>query len=159
MFYLAILAVGLVSPVIWLFNAEVVAVWAGLVATRPWLPVALTLAVGQAATFSLLFVGGEQLAQRIGPLRRSVERFRCDPARVERFRRSAVWWLLAAAVVGLPPLVATSAIAPALGVRFRTFALVALLGRTLRFIVLAGVPDLFSDWFPVDGLPAWLREL
>jgi len=158
-FYLVMLAIGLVSPVVWLFNAEVVAVWAGLVATRPWPPVVFLLAAGQAVTFSLLFLGGDQLARRFGWLRRRVERFQSDAARLERFRRGSLWWLLAAAIIGIPPLVALSAIAPSLGVRFRTFALVALGGRTVRFFLLAGLPGLFSRWFPVEALPEWLRTI
>lgn len=156
-FYLILFLVALVSPLIWLFNAEVIAVWGGLVAARPWALVALALAAGQCLAFSALFLGGDRLTRRVGPLRRRVERLQQHPERLERYRRAAVWWLAAAAAVGIPPLVALSPLAPALGVRFRTFALVALGGRTLRFMVLAGLPGLFADWLPLDALPDWLR--
>lgn len=159
MFFLYAFMIAVASPIAWILNAEAVAVFAGLFGSRPWPLVALTLAAGQCLTFSLLFVGGEGLARRVGPFRRQIDRLRAEPVRWERYRRAAGWWLAAAAGIGFPPLVAMAALAPALGVSYRMFALIALGGRTARFFVFAGLPTLFADFLPMDAIPDWLRAL
>ncbi len=159
MFYLAAFFVGFASPVVWLLNAEALAILAGLVGARPWPAVGLTLACGQIACLSLLFYGGEGLCRRVAPLRRHLERFRADPRRLERTRAGATWALVTAALFGLPPLMAMAALAPGLGLRYRTFFGVAFGGRLLRFCLLAGVPTLFSDLVPAGAVPEWLRQI
>ena len=157
MYYLLAYLAAVASPIVWLLNAEAIAVLSGLSASRPVWLVALVLTAGQVTMFTALYFGGDRLLRRIGPLRRQIDRLAADPVRLERWRRRATATVAAAALVGLPPMSAFAAIAPALGVRYRTLALVATAGRGLRFLLLASLPQLFAGWFPVESLPEWLR--
>jgi membrane protein YqaA with SNARE-associated domain len=53
--------------------------------------------------------------------------------------------LLASAVVGMPPLLVTTVLAGGTKMRTSVFAVVCLVGRSIRFVALAMMPGLFLD--------------
>jgi membrane protein YqaA with SNARE-associated domain len=106
------------------------------------LPTALVLAVilatGQTITHSTLF----QIARGVvGISARHRKRFEERIARarvlVERWRGRVLVLLSSAATLGLPPMLAVSLAAGSLGIRFRTFVIIGLLGRIVRFTAIA----------------------
>jgi len=122
--------VGGLVPII---NAEVwlVAITLSVSTVAP-LPLMVAMAVvGQLIAKSLLYVGAR------GALRLAPRRYQDALARARghlvhwRKKPLAVLWL--STTVGLPPLYLVALVASALEIRFRTFVLVGLVGRTLRF--------------------------
>lgn len=127
------LLVCFVGGLVPLLNAEVwlVALAVSLTTAGP-LPLVVALAVvGQMTAKSLLYLGARG-ATGLAPRRYQTAVARARGYLV-RWRRKplAVLWL--STTVGLPPLYLVSIAAGALEVRFRTFVLVGLVGRTLRF--------------------------
>lgn len=122
--------VGGLVPII---NAEVwlIALAVSLPSAAPLPLVVLMAVLGQMAAKSLLYVGAR------GVLELAPRRFQDAAARARgrlvawRKKPLAVLWL--STTVGLPPLLLVSLVAGALGVRYRTFLVVGLIGRALRF--------------------------
>lgn len=127
------LVVCFVGGLVPLINAEVWLVGLAVsVATVAPLPLVVALAaIGQLTAKSLLYLGARG-ATGIAPGRYQTAMARAR-GQIVRWRRKplAVLWL--STTVGLPPLYLVSIAAGALEVRFRTFVLVGLVGRTLRF--------------------------
>ena len=160
MFYLCAVLIGMISPVFWLFNAETAALFIGLAGTRNCVVVGGVLAVGECLTLTLLFHGGEGIIRRLSWLRRKVEKLRADEERFSRCRARTTTCLVVSSLLAAPPLSVMAILSPALGVRFRALLTISFFGRWLRFAVFAGAPRLFPpEWFPLESLPDWLREL
>lgn len=137
--YVAMFGFAVISGVFPLVNSELALI--GLTLSIGSLPKMLVLAVivacGQTISHSSLFFtargitkvtteGREKWHARIARARQIVEKWG------ER------WLLLlgAAAIFGLPPMMIVSVAAGALGVRFRTFLGIGLLGRIVRFVTI-----------------------
>ena len=133
--YLAIFVVALVSGVFPLVNSEITL---GLIALQVALPQALVLAVivaiGQTITHSTLYLSAQGIAE-ISSKRREKLQAKLARARavVERWRDRWLLLLFCAATLGIPPMMLVSLAAGALGFRFRSFVIVGLIGRVLRF--------------------------
>ena len=159
MFYLIVFLLTIPSPIFFILNAEALSVLVGLVGSRPWPLAVLAVTAGQCVLFSGLYLGGDKLTRRFEWLNRRVSEIAKDPERMDRYRGATEKFLILAGLFGLPPLVAMSALSPALGVRFRVFFAIAFSTRFLRFALLAGLPHAFADWFPLEAVPAWIRDL
>lgn len=138
--YVAMFVVALISGVFPLVNSELalVGVALGGTAVPQLLVLALLAALGQTVTHSTLYLSARGLTS-VGEQRR--ERLR---ARIERGRAVVARWgtkttllLFSSATLGLPPMMLVAVVAGALGIRFRTFVLVGLAGRVLRFAAIA----------------------
>ena len=137
---------GLASAVVPLVNAEAFAVVAGTRGSHVAVAV-LGLALGQTAGKLLLFESTRRatgrLSQRIARRPRSGR----AAARADRWagltrrwlsrRRTGLPTVLVSATTGLPPLAMVSVAAGTSGLRRREFAMVCLLGRIIRFAILA----------------------
>lgn len=154
MFYLWSFLLAIPSPLLFFISSEGWAIFVGLAGTRLWPLLAGVLAAGQCVCFTGLYFFGDRVLRWLPSAQRKLARLD-----VEKYRRQSAFWLFAAALTGLPPLIALSILAPAFKVRYAPFLLIAFVGRAIRFGVLAGVPTAFSGWFDVDWLPAWLRVL
>ncbi|MEU5564991.1 VTT domain-containing protein [Micromonospora musae] len=140
------LGYGFASALVPVVNAEAYAVIAGRPGGYAVIAV-VALAVGQTAGKLLLFEaarrGTGRLARRLARRNRS-GRAAARTARwtepVQRWlsrRRTGLPTVLLSASVGVPPLVLVSVAAGTAGLRRREFAVACLLGRVLRFAVLA----------------------
>src|SRR5437763_8897546 len=120
------------SPVLWFLNAEAWVIGHAAAGVEFPLVLATCAAAGQVATFSALYFGGDAILKRVPRLRAKLERFD-----VERYRAAGYPILVAAAVIGLPPLVLLAVVARTLHYRFVPFLVLCVSGRVLRFAVLA----------------------
>lgn len=154
MFYLLTFLAVIPSPVLMFLNGEAWAIFVGLMGTRDWVLVALAIACGQTVGFTLLYFFGGRVLGRIPRLKRAMDRF--DR---EKLATRAPWLLSLGSVVGLPPHNIMCAVSPLVGVRFRTVLTITLVGRGLRYLVLAGTPAYFAHYIDTSWIPQWLREL
>lgn len=153
------LGVCLISALLPVVNAELYLV--ALVTRQPqlaWWLLGLAAAVGQLTgklVFFYLGRGSVRLPAR-WRLHRAADpqRYRRWSGRLARFRQTCrdrpVWAgsvLLTAAVVGLPPLAATSFAAGVAGISVRLFVLTGLAGRFARFSAIAASPGLLQQWW------------
>jgi membrane protein YqaA with SNARE-associated domain len=150
------LAVGFVSSVVPVLNTELFV--AGLMVERPgvaWWLIGIAAAVGQ-VTGKLLYYyagrGGVNLPQRLrksangkGRWKRCVSMFR-QWCRTKPLYSAAI--MSSSAVVGVPPIAATSIAAGAGTVSLRWFVGITLPGRALRFAAIAAAPALVVGWLP-----------
>ena len=136
---LAAFSGSVVSGVVPFVNAELLLVGFALAAPPSAAPaLVLVVAVGQMIAKCVLFLtGGRLTAGALGP---RLARWKLDG----RSRRAAVPLVAASAALGLPPFYLVAIAAPALGVRFLTFAVVGLAGRVVRFAAVLVVPALIS---------------
>ncbi len=154
MFYLATFLVFIPSPIIFVISSEAWAVVVGLSGERPWYLVGPVLGAAQTVTFVLLYFFGGKLVTRMPRLRAKLDSFD-----TEKLRAQAPLWLSIGALTGVPPLVVMTTAAPMVGVQFAVMFTCSLVGRMVRFSVLAGVPHYFSRWADVDLLPTWMVQL
>ncbi len=136
--FLAALSGALVSSLVPMVNAELVLL--GLALTTPAAaPLhVVVMAAGQMVGKCALFLTG-------GRLTRSALASRLDRWRLhERTGRAGAPLIGISAFAGLPPFDLMSVAAPALGVRFRTFLVVGLAGRLLRFAALVALSNLVA---------------
>lgn len=154
------LGVCLVSALLPVINAELYLI--ALATQQPqlrWWLLGLTAAVGQLIGKLVYFYlgrGSVRLPTRWHRLHRSADpqRHRRWSGRLTRFRQTCrnrpVWAatvLLTAAVVGLPPLAATSFAAGVAGISVRLFVLTGLIGRFARFSAIVASPGLLQHWW------------
>ena len=151
---------GAVSAVVPVVNAEAYVVGSQVSAIAGAVPIAVGVGIGQTFGKLVLFLSvrqgknlpwirhrrAEAARGPAGPFR---TRVRAAIARLLELVGQKRWGLpivLLAAVVGLPPLYAVALLAGATTMRTLWFALVVLLGRVTRFVLLAlGVGGL-HDW-------------
>lgn len=142
--YGSALVVAFISGIVPFVNAEIYL--AGVVLAVGGVPEALLLAVlvaiGQTAAKVLLYQAALR-ATNAGTRNAKLA------ARIERARQRVAKWgsrplsmTFVSATVGLPPFYAVSLFAGMLALRFRTFVLLALAGRTIRFVTIAVIAAL-----------------
>jgi membrane protein YqaA with SNARE-associated domain len=138
--YVASLLIAVISGVFPLVNAELYLI--GLTVTLGYSPqlfaIAAILALGQTLTHSVLFQTARGVTslgakRRVG-LEAKLARVR---ERLDRWRDKVLVVLCAAATIGLPPMMLVSLCAGSLAIRFRTFVVIGLAGRLVRFGTLA----------------------
>jgi membrane protein YqaA with SNARE-associated domain len=154
---------GILSAVIPIANAETYVIASQVSAVAGPIPIAIGVGIGQTIGKLILFLGvrrGREFAifrrrreqrqekpQPVGPVR---AKFRAIVAKLLDLVGQKRWGLPIvgiAAVVGIPPLYAVALLAGATTMRASLFALVVLVGRTTRFILVAlGISGL-HDWF------------
>ncbi len=155
----AMLALGLLSGLVPLVNAEALLIVAVLHAPGHWPAVVLAVALGQSAAKVLIYLGardGRNLvpsrwshrpqsatgSHRAHEDRRSgvARRWSLTAERVSELVRRPVAGsalILASAIGGIPPLAATSVVAGLSRMRLSLFGVSCLTGRVLRFALIA----------------------
>ncbi|PXY33665.1 hypothetical protein [Prauserella endophytica] len=132
----------------------------------PWLAVGAAVAIGQIAGKLLYFLAARGSIRLPDMLHRRLHRERPPSARRYRWhlrtKRLRAWlealrerchrhphWMNGtygiSAIIGLPPFMATSVLAGLVRMRMATFVGAGLLGRFVRFSVLAASPALFAN--------------
>lgn len=154
MFYLLTMLAVIPSPVLMFINGEAWAVFIGLMGTRNWVLLALAIAAGQTIGFTLLYVFGHRWVSRWVRLQAAIDRF--DR---EKLRRNAPWALSLGGLIGLPPHNVMAVLCPVVGVRYRLLFVTTICGRSIRYLILAGVPAYFSQYIDLSWMPEWLRAL
>jgi membrane protein YqaA with SNARE-associated domain len=144
--FFAALSGALVSSVVPFVNAELLLLGLALAAPAAAPLLAVVVAVGQMAGKSALFLGSRRVSQ--GALAARLERW--DLRGRKRLGGGPLVGL--SALTGLPPFYLLAIAAPTLGVRFRTFLVMGLAGRVLRFGALVLLPELFSRVVRIGGL-------
>lgn len=152
---------GIVSAVVPVVNAEAYVIASQVSAAAGPIPVAIGIGIGQTIGKLLLFLGVRR-GRNFPFVRHRRERLRTTPAGPARRRFRAVmsrllalvgrtrWGLLivfTAAVAGIPPLYAVALLAGATKMRTLWFAVVVLVGRIARFVLVAlGVHGGLHHW-------------
>lgn len=144
--FLLALSGALVSSLVPLVNAEVLLMGLALSSPAAAPLLVVVMAAGQMVGKSALFLGGARLTR--SALESRLARWRLD----ERTGRAGAPLIGMSAFIGLPPFYLVSVAAPALGVRFRTFLVMGLAGRLLRFAVLVALPRLVVHFARTGGL-------
>jgi membrane protein YqaA with SNARE-associated domain len=144
--FLVALSGALVSSLVPLVNAELLLMGLALASPAAAPLLVVVMAAGQMVGKSALFLGGARLTR--SPLEGRLARWRLD----ERTGRAGAPLIGMSALTGLPPFYLVSVAAPALGVRFRTFLVMGLAGRLLRFAVLVALPRLVVHVARTGGL-------
>ena len=142
---------GVLSALVPLANAESYVVVSGMSSIGRAVPIVAGVALGQTLGKVLLFLGVRR-GKQFPFVRRERARFRRGTAGPARRKLGEVvtallrlvgekrWGLpivLLAAVIGLPPLYAVALLAGATRMRLGWFAAVVLVGRTVRFVLVA----------------------
>lgn len=151
---------GVISAIVPVANAEAYVIGSQVSAVAGAVPIAVGVGIGQMVGKLILFLSVRQ-GKELSFIRHRRERARREPVGRARatFRRGVArllelvgqkrWGLpitFVAAVVGVPPLYAVALLAGATTMRTLWFALVVLVGRVARFVLLAlGVGGL-HDW-------------
>lgn len=152
---------GVVSAVVPVINAEAYVIASQVSAMVGPVPVAVGVGTGQTVGKVLLFLGvrrGREFAfvQRRRELARAKphgpfrQRFAASMSRLLALVGTKRWGLpivLLAAIVGLPPLYAVALLAGATKMRLLWFALVVLVGRVTRFVLVAEGALNIPLWF------------
>ncbi|WP_020665908.1 membrane protein [Amycolatopsis nigrescens] len=148
-----------------------VEVWVlGLVSNQPgvhWLAVGAAVAVGQVAGKLLFYLAARGSIRLPAVLHDRLHREHQPSARRDRWRAKTKWlraklealrerchrhphWMngtyWVSAVVGLPPFMATTVLAGLVRMRLSTFLTAGLLGRWVRYSLLAAAPAVFAGW-------------
>lgn len=144
--FFAALSGAVVSSLVPFVNAELLLLGLALAAPAAAPMLAVVVAVGQMAGKSALFLGARRVSE--SALAARLERWRLNG----RGRVAGGPLVGLSALTGLPPFYLLSIAAPALGVRFRTFLVMGLAGRLLRFGALVLLPGFLSRVVRLGGL-------
>jgi len=123
-----------------IFNAETWAVVNGLTSQSNPLLVALAAALGQCTAYSVYIFGGDWALSKLPKVRRKLESFD-----VEKYQGASYGVLVAAAIIGLPPLVMMSFVCRSINFKPAPFLAIALTGRIVRFSILGYAPETFRQ--------------
>lgn len=152
---------GVVSAIFPPVNAEAYVVVSQVSAVIGALPIAIGVAIGQTIGKLALFYS-VRAGRETRFVRRRRERVKTGPKGPYRRRfEAAVAWLLAlvgtkrwglpivlvASVVGIPPLYAVALLAGATTMKGYWFGLMVLIGRIVRFVIIAEGSHNLSRWF------------
>ena len=144
--FFAALSGAVVSSLVPVVNAELLLIGLALASPAAAPLLVVVMAAGQMVGKSILFLGGGRLTR--ASLETRLARWRLDG----RTRRMGAPLVGISAFTGLPPFYLVSIAAPALGVSFRTFFVVGLAGRLLRFGALVALPQVLAHSTRIGGL-------
>ena len=136
--YAGTLVVGVLSGLVPVINGEVFLVAVVLLTGEVWPAIALALlvAVGQMVAKVILWQMAAR-ASEAGKDTRFGKKLAQAREKIEKWRDKPLAVTFISAVTGLPPFYIVTLIAAALGVRFRTFLILGIIGRVVRFVVIA----------------------
>lgn len=139
MLYLTTVAWCILSPYAFVINAEA---WVVVHATRGQadpLLLGLCAALGQTLGYTSVYFFAARIVRRWRRLRERVDAFDA-----RRFTASAMLTLIGGSTISAPPYVVVAASAGLVKYSLPRFVLVTLLGRSLRFVLLAHFPFLLD---------------
>lgn len=144
--YAGTFVICFLSGVIPLINAEVYLVAVSAVVGSPALVLTVTLlaALGQMVAKAVLALAARGTLSL--PLGRYQAKLEAARTKVARWQEKPLLVTFASASLGLPPLYLTSLLVGVLGIRLWSFLAVGLVGRVLRFGVVAAIPQIVRAW-------------
>jgi membrane protein YqaA with SNARE-associated domain len=151
---------GVVSAVLPVVNAEAYVIGSQVSAVAGPVPIAVGVGIGQVFGKLLLFLGvrrGKEFrfvqrrrerarARPVGPPRAKVRAFLAKLLDLVGQERWGLPIVLLAAILGIPPLYAVALLAGATTMRALWFALMVLVGRVTRFVLLASGSNGLQGW-------------
>ena len=145
--YVAMFVFAILSGVFPLANSEAALIALGAASSYEWpklVALAVIVALGQSLTHALVFQSARGLA-KVGAKKRPKLEARIAKARElgARWQKSEKLLMLLGATVGVPPQVLVALLAGAIGIRFRTFILIDIAGRIVRFTTIVLVAHMF----------------
>ena len=136
--YVGTLAIGVVSGLVPVVNGELYLIGVVLLAGAPGPAIALAILVGLGQMIAKVILykaaHGATALGRDSKLGHKIERAR---AKVEKWQDKPLAITFVSALTGLPPFYIVTLLAGALGVRFRTFLVLGIVGRVVRFVAIA----------------------
>jgi membrane protein YqaA with SNARE-associated domain len=143
------LVAGVLSGLIPIINGELFLIGVVLLSGKVWpaIVLAVLVAVGQMIAKIILYKMAHG-ATGLGKESRFGKKLEAAKAKVEKWK-TGMWQdkplaiTFVSALTGLPPFYIVTLLAGALGVRFKTFLLLGIIGRVVRFVALA----LLVLWF------------
>jgi membrane protein YqaA with SNARE-associated domain len=147
--YVAMFLFAMLSGVFPVANSEAAVIALGATSNYGWpklLVIVLIVALGQVVTHSILFHMARGLA-KVGAKKRPWLDARLAKARAlgEKWKASEVLLMILGATIGFPPQILIAILAGAIGIRFRVFLTIDVLGRIARFATLAAVARLAAN--------------
>lgn len=141
--YTGTLVVGVLSGLIPIINGELFLIGVVLLSGKLWpaIVLALLVAVGQMIAKFILYKMAHG-ATGLGKESRFGKKLAAAKTKVEKWKEKPLAITFISALTGLPPFYIVTLLAGALGVRFRTFLVLGIIGRVVRFVAIA----LFVLW-------------
>lgn len=141
--YLAMFVFAVISGVFPLANSELALAALGAASHYDWphlILLAVIVAAGQSTTHAILFHLSRGVA-KAGAKRRPWIEKRLEKAHAlgEKWKASEVMLMILGATIGIPPQALIAILAGAIGIKFRTFLTIDLLGRIARFTTIVAV--------------------
>ena len=135
--YLAVFVIAILSGVFPLTNSEAAMIAIGAGSSYGWMKLvvlAIIVALGQAITHAILFFTARGVT-KAGAKKRPRLDARIAKARLlaEKWKKSEVLLMILGATVGFPPQALVAIMAGIVGIKFRTFCTIDVLGRIVRF--------------------------
>ncbi|GAA2105590.1 hypothetical protein GCM10009841_24510 [Microlunatus panaciterrae] len=154
------LALGIVSAIVPVVNAETYVVASQVSALAGPVPVAVGVGIGQSFGKLLLFLGvrrgrdfpfvqrhrGKISSAETGPMRQRLRAFVRTLLNLVGTKRWGLPITFVAAVLGVPPLYAVALLAGATRMRIGWFYLAVVVGRVLRFVAVATGAGSLTFW-------------
>ncbi|MDQ3339974.1 MAG: VTT domain-containing protein [Myxococcota bacterium] len=136
--YAGTLVVGVLSGLVPIVNGEVFLVAMVLLTGQLWPAIALALlvAIGQMIAKVILWKMASR-ATEAGKDTRLGKKIAQARTKIEKWKEKPLAVTFISALTGLPPFYIVTLLAAALGVRFRTFVILGIIGRVVRFVVIA----------------------
>lgn len=136
--YAGTLVVGVLSGLVPIINGEVFLVAMVLLTGQVWPAIALALlvAIGQMIAKVILWKMAST-ATEAGRDTRLGKKIAQARTKIEKWKEKPLAVTFISALTGLPPFYIVTLLAAALGVRFRTFLILGIIGRVVRFVVIA----------------------
>ncbi len=153
------LGYGVVSAIVPVVNAEAYVIASQVSAVAGPVPIAIGVGIGQTIGKILLFLGVRrgkdfpfvqhrraQPDRVVGPARTRVRRWISQLLALVGQKRWGLPIVFVAALVGVPPLFAVALLAGATKMRIGWFAVVVLVGRVARFVLVAHGVQILHLW-------------
>lgn len=136
--YAGTLVVGVLSGLVPIVNGELFLIGVVLLTGQLWpaLALAVLVAVGQMIAKVILFKAAHG-ATELGKESRLGRKIEAARAKIDKWREKPLAITFVSALTGLPPFYIVTLLAGALGVRFKTFLILGIIGRVIRFVALA----------------------
>ena len=141
--YVALFLFSILSGVFFLANAEAALIAIGAKSGYAWpklIILAVIVALGQCVMHALLFQSGRGLA-KAGAKKRPRLEARLAKAKElgAKWQKSELSLIALGSTVGIPPQALIALLAGAIGIKFRTFVLIDIPGRIVRFVTIVAI--------------------
>lgn len=136
--YAGTLAVGVLSGLVPVINGELYLIGVVLLTGQVWpaILLAVLVAIGQMIAKVVLYKAAHEAGSvgKTSKVGKKIEKWR---AKIVKWQDKPLAITFVSALTGLPPFYVITLLAGVLGVRFRTFMILGIIGRLVRFVAIA----------------------